>query len=213
MKTVRGECRSWASWVVVAAWLACGGVGVGCAAPVRFASDPGRYGGNSKPKLAPRKAGAAVLVESASSKPGRAQRSGSRGVIVAIDGRRVKRRHAASEISIGVGCHIIEAKFTYKLEKFDTGCGMGVGVGSGLVGVPIPASCTDASDYRSGIRRFAIPVESGKRYEFTAHITNDAVQTYFAEVDPTLGTVARHVPVKPGTRTCAPGIPIGSASR
>lgn len=211
---MRGEWRSWKTRVAVVAWLTLVVVGAGCAKRVRFASDPGRYSANAKPKVTPRKPGTAVLVGSASSNPGSDQRSGSRGVIVAIDGRKLKRRHAASEVSISVGCHIVEAKFTYKVENFDSSgaCNLGTGIGSGLVGVPIPASCADASEYRSGIQRFAISIESGKRYEFTAHITNNAVQTYFSEVDPTLGTVARHVPVKPGTRTCAPGIPIGSAS-
>lgn len=210
---MRVERRSWKSGVLVVVSLMLVVLGAGCAKPVRFASDPGRYGTNAKPKVAPRKAGAAVLVGSASSKPGSKQRSGSRGIIVAIDGRKLKHRHAASEISVAEGCHIIEAKFTYKIAKSEsTGvCDIGIGIGSGLAGVPIPASCEHASEYRSGIQRFTIPIESGKRYEFVARITDNAVQTYFSEVDPTLGTVARHVPVKPGTRTCAAGIPIGSA--
>lgn len=196
------------------AWAALGVLGAGCAPRVRFASDPGRYGGNAKPKVVAPKPGAAVLVGSASSKPGREQRSGSRGIIVAIDGRKLKQRHAASEVSVAAGCHIVEAKFIYKVERADSlTCDLGVSVGSGLAGLPIPANCANASEFRSGIQRFAISIESGKRYEFTAHITDGEIHTYFAEVDPALGTVARHVPVKPGTRTCAPGVPVGSTSR
>ncbi len=180
-----------------------------CARPARFGSDAraGRYGSRAGPEVVRRKPGAAVLVGSASSSPGSAQRSGARGVIVAVDGHRLERHNAASEISVAAGCHIIEAKFTYKMIRSDRSgkCSLA----TGMTGVIPQGFCDDVTEYRSGRQYFAIPIRSGERYEFAAHISNDAVQVYFAEVDPTLGTVARHFPVKYGTRTCARGVPVG----
>ena len=81
----------------------------------------------------------------------------------------------------------------------------------GILPKPGQESLLDSRDYSSGRKHFAIPVRAGKRYELSAQIGTGVMSIHFAEVDPVLGTVAKHFPVEPETRHCVPGIPVGNA--
>jgi hypothetical protein len=122
------------------------------------------------------------------------QESSVRGRILRLDGRRVK---LMREEHVEPGCHLLEVEVKYRITR--------------PVDHPCPAfeafgACDRVATYESGRRLFAIPMRPGRRYELSARITEDGAWVYFVEVDAQLGTVARFVPVRPGTTACAPGI-------
>lgn len=179
----------------------------GCRPPpgesLRLSWERGRYPSRARPRIAPRQPGTAILVGVASDRRETNQRSGVRARILAIDGRKLTTNHPASEVGIAAGCHVIEASFQYKLTRAD---------------MPDKVQMLDSAhrenrvqvtDYSSGRKHFAIPIRAGKRYELSARIGTGVMSIHFAEVDPVLGTVAKHFPVEPETRQCVPGIPVG----
>lgn len=113
-----------------------------------------------------------------------------RGTIRRLDGRAVK---LIKEQHLEPGCHTLEVQVVYQIYRPDASpC--------------VVSPCDRITRYWSGRRHFAIPMRPGRRYELSAHIREGGAWAYFVEVDPALGTVARFVPVVPGTTTCKPGI-------
>lgn len=159
-----------------------------------------RSSGAPRPRTASQEPGTAILVGAASDRREYDQRSGVRARILAIDGRKLKTKHPASEVSLTAGCHVIEASFVYKLARFDE---RERWIYDG------PEAKLQTTDYSSGRKYFAIPIRPGRRYELSAQIGTGAMLVQFVEVDPKVGTVARHFPVAPGTRTCVSGTPVG----
>ena len=123
--------------------------------------------------------------------------------ILSIDGRAAK-LSPGKALKLTPGCHLVEASVLYRATNaMDDPCPWYPLVGGF-------GACDRSTYYRSGRRYFAIPMEPRKRYELSVLINADAVWVSFVEVDAELGTVARFIPVHRETRTCSPGIPVGS---
>ena len=135
-----------------------------------------------------------VLVGMAEDREGRYGDSSVRGNILRLDGRSIR---FVKEKPVDAGCHVVEVEVEYEITRPDKApC---------LAFEPF-GGCDRVSTYESGLRHFAIPMKPGRRYELSARINEDGAWVYFVEVDAELGTVARFVPVPPGTTACAPGI-------
>lgn len=136
----------------------------------------------------------AALIGMTEDREAQEQESWVRGTIRRLDGRTVKLRR---EEHVEPGCHLLEVEVEYKIARpNDSPC----------LAFKTFGACGAMTKFESGRRHFAIPMRPGKRYELSARVTEQGAWVYFVEVDAELGTVARFIPVYPGTTTCSPGI-------